>query len=122
MGDNAALYPRPLESSPQLPVVEKHTLNACPVCSLMFECYNYSSLACGHTYDPYYLYEYTQKASKCLVPSCHEPFASKSLAALGIRPTTRLDVVVKVLHSVTEEVTRAKSNHETAGTTLFPCL
>lgn len=86
VGDGAALYPRPLESSPEEPVVVSHSLNACPVCSLWYECFDYSSLACGHTYHPYCLAEYAQKASVCLVQSCLEPFASKSLVAIGPLP------------------------------------
>lgn len=117
VGDGAALYPRPLESSPQLHVSEKHTLNACPVCSLWFEYFDYASLGCGHTYHPYCLYEYAQKGSLCLFPSCHEPFSEKSLTALGIRPSARLDVSTKVIRSVKEEVAGRSSEATRSGAT-----
>ena len=114
--DGAALYPRPLVNSPQVPVVETHTLNACPVCSLWFECFDYSSLGCGHTYHSYCLAEYAGKASNCLVPCCQEPISLNSLAAIGIRPSTRPAVdSAKVLQSVTEEVTFGRSHHDSKG-------
>ncbi|KAG0561773.1 hypothetical protein KC19_9G090800 [Ceratodon purpureus] len=117
VGDGAALYPRPLESSPQLPVSENHTLNACPVCSLWYECFDYASLACGHTYHPYCLYEYAQKAEVCLFGDCHEPFAAKTLTALGIRPSARLDVATKLMRSVKEEVAGKSSEATRSGAT-----
>ena len=69
-GDGAAFFPLPLEGCPQSPVAVTHTLNACPVCSLWFSCYDYSSLACGHTYHPYCLYEHAQRATTCAIAVC----------------------------------------------------
>lgn len=85
-GDGAAFFPLPLEGCPQSPVAVTHTLNACPVCSLWFSCYNYSSLACGHTYHPYCLYKHAQRATTCAFAMCQQPFGVQSLRAIGIRP------------------------------------
>lgn len=113
VGEGVALFPLPLQSSPQEPVIENHTLNACPVCSMWFECYDYASLSCGHTYHPFCLHEYAQKANKCLVPCCDEPFGSKNLAALGIRPTSVPEAKKDQLRGVKEEVTAVKSSQKT---------
>lgn len=85
-GDGAAFFPQPVEGCPQEPVAVTHTLNACPVCSLWFSCYDYSSLSCGHTYHPFCLYEHSQKSGTCAVDLCQQPFGVQTLRAIGIRP------------------------------------
>jgi hypothetical protein len=67
VSDGATLYSQPLERSPLVPIVETHMLNACPICSLWFECFDYFSLACGHTYHSYCLFEHAQKSSVSLL-------------------------------------------------------
>jgi hypothetical protein len=77
IGEGASFFPRPLQD---------HTLNGCPVCSLWFSCFDYSSLACGHTYHPFCLYKYALKSDCCLIASCKKPFDIQNIAAIGIRP------------------------------------
>ncbi|KAG0597150.1 hypothetical protein M758_UG315500 [Ceratodon purpureus] len=85
-GEGAAFFPLPLEGCPQSPIALTHTLNACPVCSLWFSCYDFQSLGCGHTYHPYCLYEHEQRNLMCAVEKCQQPFGTRSLQAFGIRP------------------------------------
>ncbi|KAG0556780.1 hypothetical protein KC19_11G078700 [Ceratodon purpureus] len=85
-GEGAAFFPLPLEGCPQSPIAVTHTINACPVCSLWFSCYDFQSLGCGHTYHPYCLYEHAQRNSTCAVEKCQQPFGARSLQAIGIRP------------------------------------
>ena len=69
-------FPRPIFGSPTTPTTTVHTLNACPVCSFWFSCFDYCSLGCGHTYHPYYLEEHARTSRKCLIEVCQTPFHS----------------------------------------------
>ena len=115
VGDGAALYPRPPESSPQEPLVHNHALNACPVCSLWYSSYDYSSLACGHTYHPFCLFEYAQRSSKCLVLDCEESFSPTNLLALGIRSGVCRDSRPKVTLSASKDVNGKSSTQTESG-------
>ena len=114
-GDGAVFYPRPLDSCPQRPVVRSHTLNACPVCTLWYDCFHYFSLGCGHTYHPYSLHQLVQTSSECLVPHCRETFATRSLVAIGIRPVARADLCMKVMHPAAKEVAATISGTSLLG-------
>jgi hypothetical protein len=59
-GGGVVFFPRPIFGSPTTPTATVHTLNACPVCSFWFSCFDYSSLGYGHTYHPYCLAEHAR--------------------------------------------------------------
>jgi hypothetical protein len=86
-GGGTVFFPRPIFGSPITPIVTVHTLNACPVCSFWFNCFDYSSLGCGHTYHPYCLAEHARTSRKCLIKDCQVPFHLQNVVAIGIRPT-----------------------------------
>jgi hypothetical protein len=86
-GGGAVFFPRPIFGSPTTPTATIHTLNACPICSFWFSCFDYCSLGCGHTYHPYCLAEHARTSRKCLIEVCQAPFYSQNVVAIGIRPT-----------------------------------
>jgi hypothetical protein len=59
-GGGTVFFPRPIFGSPTTPTATVHTLNACPICSFWFSCFDYSSLGYGHTYHPYCLAEHAR--------------------------------------------------------------
>jgi hypothetical protein len=83
-----AAFPRPISVDLESPVRTVTDLNPCPICKLWYNCYNHLFAACGHTYHPWCLAEYTKTVVSCAVHFCNGPFSSADwLAALGFRPT-----------------------------------